>query len=143
VKKYGVLTEKYYNVRNTMTLKYVKLRVVSDSRGVVFEPIEVQDILKQKNSHVVLSEPGVIRGNHYHIKGEEVMAVLGPALVRIKENGIIDEVIIPEGEAYQFIFRPGVSHAIRNLSDRINLLAAFNTTVHDPQNPDTVGDVII
>jgi len=126
-----------------MTLKYEKLRVVSDSRGVVFEPIGVEDIFKQKNSHVVLSECGVIRGNHYHIKGEEVMAVLGPALVRTKENGLIDEVVIPEGEAYQFVFRPGTSHAIKNLSGRINLLAAFNTTVHDPQNPDTVSDIIM
>jgi dTDP-4-dehydrorhamnose 3,5-epimerase-like enzyme len=126
-----------------MTLNYEKLRVVSDARGVVFEPIGAQDILKQKNSHVVLSQPGVIRGNHYHIKGEEVMAVLGPALVRTKEDGTVEEVTIPEGEAYQFVFRPGVSHAIKNLSDRINLLAAFNTTVHDPRNPDTVSDVIM
>jgi dTDP-4-dehydrorhamnose 3,5-epimerase-like enzyme len=126
-----------------MSLSYEKLRVVSDSRGVVFEPIGVRDIPKQKNSHVVLSGPGVIRGNHYHLKSEEIMAVLGPALVRTKDHGIVDDVTVPEGEAYQFIFRSGVSHAIMNLSKHVNLLAAFNTMVHDPQNPDTVGDVIM
>jgi dTDP-4-dehydrorhamnose 3,5-epimerase-like enzyme len=126
-----------------MVLPYEKLRVVSDRRGVVFEPIGALDILKQKNSHVVLSGPGVIRGNHYHVKGEEVMAVLGPALVRIKDHDTIEDVTVPEGEAYQFVFKPGVSHAIKNLSDRFNLLAAFNTMEHDPKNPDTVSDIIM
>jgi dTDP-4-dehydrorhamnose 3,5-epimerase-like enzyme len=126
-----------------MALKYERLRVVSDARGVVFEPIESHAIFKNKNAHVVISGPGVIRGNHYHIIGMETMAVMGPALVRIKENDNIDEVIVPKGEVYQFVFLPGVSHAIRNLSDGSNILAAFNTMEHDPQNPDTVGDVIL
>jgi dTDP-4-dehydrorhamnose 3,5-epimerase-like enzyme len=129
--------------RRMMTLPYEKLRVASDTRGVVFEPIGSRDILKQKNSHVVLSSPGVIRGNHYHVKGEEVMAVLGPALVRTKTHDAIDEVTVPEGEAYQFVFKPGVSHAIKNMSTRDNLLAAFNTMEHDPENPDTVSDIIM
>jgi dTDP-4-dehydrorhamnose 3,5-epimerase-like enzyme len=126
-----------------MTLIYERLRVVSDARGVVFEPIGSRDILKQKNSHVVLSGPGVIRGNHYHVEGEEVMAVLGPALVRTKDHNVIDDVTVPEGQAYQFIFRSGVSHAIMNLSKQVNLLAAFNTMEHDPENPDTISDIII
>lgn len=126
-----------------MALGYERLSVVSDSRGVVFEPVGVQDISKQKNSHVVLSGSGVIRGNHYHVKGEEIMAVLGPALVRAKNHDVIEDVTVPEGEAYKFIFRSGVSHAIMNLSKQINVLAAFNTIEHDPQNPDTVKDVIL
>jgi len=126
-----------------MTLEYEKLRVVSDAKGVVFEPIGYRDILKQKNSHVVLSGPGVIRGNHYHVKGEEIMAVLGPALVRTKDNNVIDDVTIPEGQAYQFVFKPGVSHATKNLSIHDNLIAAFNTMEHDPANPDTVSDIIM
>jgi dTDP-4-dehydrorhamnose 3,5-epimerase-like enzyme len=126
-----------------MAIPYESLRVVSDSRGVVFEPIGAHDILRQKNSHVVISGPGVIRGNHYHLNGEEIMAVMGPALVRIKDHGIVDDVTVPEGKAYQFVFRSGVSHAIMNLSNHANILAAFNTIEHDPQNPDTVGDVIL
>jgi dTDP-4-dehydrorhamnose 3,5-epimerase-like enzyme len=126
-----------------MALSCERLRVVADSRGVVFEPVGVQDISKQRNSHVVLSGPGVIRGNHYHVKGEEIMAVLGPALVRVKDDNVLGEVTVPEGEAYQFVFKPGVSHAIKNLSLQDNLLAAFNTMEHDPKNPDTVSDVIM
>jgi len=126
-----------------MVLPYEKLRVVSDARGIVFEPIGYRDILKQKNSHVVLSGPGVIRGNHYHVKGEEIMAVLGPALVRIKDHDAMEDVTVPEGEAYQFVFKPGVSHATKNLSIHDNLIAAFNTMEHDPANLDTVSDIII
>jgi dTDP-4-dehydrorhamnose 3,5-epimerase-like enzyme len=126
-----------------MALKYDRLRVVSDSRGVVFEPVEPNDIEKYKNAHVVISGPGVIRGNHYHQKGEETMAVMGPALVRTRNESGIADVEVPAGEVYQFIFLPGMSHAIRNLSEQSNVSVAFNTMVHDPQNPDTVKDVIL
>jgi dTDP-4-dehydrorhamnose 3,5-epimerase-like enzyme len=126
-----------------MALNYKRLRVVSDSRGVVFEPVETNDIERYKNAHVVISGPGVIRGNHYHEKGEETMAVMGPALVRINDNTGNMEVEVPAGEAYQFIFLAGVTHAIKNLSTRSNVLMAFNTVEHDPQNPDTVKDVIL
>jgi dTDP-4-dehydrorhamnose 3,5-epimerase-like enzyme len=126
-----------------MTLKYERLRAVSDSRGVVFEPIEPDAIERHKNAHVVISGPGVIRGNHYHEKGEETMAVMGHALVRTRENSEITDIEVPAGEVYQFIFPPGMSHAIKNMSDQSNVLMAFNTMEHDPQNPDTVGDVIL
>jgi len=126
-----------------MPLKYERMRVVSDLRGVVFEPVESDAIMKYKNAHVVISGPGVIRGNHYHVNGEETMAVMGPAMVRIKEASGIADVEVPSGEVYQFIFHPGLSHAIKNLSDQFNVLMAFNTVVHDPQNPDTVRDVIL
>jgi dTDP-4-dehydrorhamnose 3,5-epimerase-like enzyme len=126
-----------------MPIKFERLRVVTDSRGVVFEPIEAHAISKHKNTHVVMSGPGVIRGNHYHVKGEETMAVMGPALVRTKDHGIVNDVAVPAGEVYQFIFFAGVSHAIKNLSGQSNILAAFNTMEHDPQDPDTVGDIIL
>jgi dTDP-4-dehydrorhamnose 3,5-epimerase-like enzyme len=126
-----------------MTLKYDRLRVVTDSRGVVFEPIESDAIGKHKNAHIVISGPGVTRGNHYHEKGEETMAVMGHALVRTRDDSGINDMEVPAGEVYKFIFPSGVSHAIRNLSDQPNILAAFNTTEHDPQNPDTVRDIIL
>jgi dTDP-4-dehydrorhamnose 3,5-epimerase-like enzyme len=126
-----------------MVLKYDRLRVVSDSRGAVFEPVEPNGIGKYKNAHVVISGPGVIRGNHYHQKGEETMAVMGHALVRTRDQSEIADMEVPAGEVYQFIFPPGISHAIKNLSEQSNISMAFNTVEHDPQNPDTVKDVIL
>jgi len=126
-----------------MTVTYDPLRVASDSRGFVFEPLAADAFSYQRNAHIVVSQPGAVRGNHCHIKGEETIAVVGPALVRIREAGIIKDMEIPEGNAYRFIFPPGVSHAIQNLSDHANVLVAFNTIEHDPRNPDAIEDMLI
>ena len=68
---------------------------------------------------------------------------MGPALVRIRDDAEIREIEIPKGEAYCFIFPPGQSHAIKNLSQKINILMAFNTIGHDPENPDTETDLLL
>ena len=119
------------------------LHVISDNRGFVFEPLIADAFSFQRNAHVVISLPGVVRGNHYHLKGEETIAVMGPALVRIRENDKITTIDIPLEKAYRFTFPPGVSHAIQNLGSQPNVLVAFNTIEHDPENPDTVGEVLI
>ena len=103
----------------------------------------MNDFPNQKNAHIVLSMPGVIRGNHYHIRGKETIAVLGPALVRFHENDETKNVEIPLGQAYRFVFPPGVPHAIQNLGNEPNILMAFNTVEHDPQNPDSERTVLI
>jgi len=126
-----------------MSLKYHNLKVISDSRGFVFEPLPADAFSDQKNGHVVVSDPGVIRGNHYHLKGEERIAVVGPSLVRYRQNDEIKDIDIPAGEVYAFTFPPGVGHAIQNLSDRPNVLIAFNTIAHDPEKPDTMKYVLL
>ena len=62
------------------------LDVHNDSRGSIFEPIDKDTIANQQNVHIVISEPAAIRGNHYHIHGTEILAVMGKALIRIKEK---------------------------------------------------------
>jgi dTDP-4-dehydrorhamnose 3,5-epimerase-like enzyme len=126
-----------------MKVRSERLAVITDSRGFVFEPIAPGGLPRQRNAHVVISEPGVVRGNHYHLRGEETLAAKGPALVRFRENGILEEIRIRTGEAYLFLFPPGVPHAIKNLSDGPNVLIAFNTVEHDPQQPDTVREILI
>ena len=81
--------------------------------------------------------PGIVRGNHYHVKGEETVAVMGPALVRFRENNKVIDIEIGHGQAYRFIFPPGVPHAIKNTGIEPNFFVAFNTMVHDPGRPDT------
>ena len=87
--------------------------------------------------------PGVVRGNHYHTRGKETIAVLGPALVRFREKDETKDIEIPAGQAYRFVFPPGVPHAIQNLGNEPNILMAFNTQEHDPRNPDTERAVLI
>ena len=126
-----------------MPVQYQKLKVNRDARGAVFEPLEEAALSRQRNVHVVISEPGTVRGNHYHHQGEETMAVMGPALVAVRDRGEIEEIEVPPGEVYAFFFPAGQSHAVKNLSTGINVLAAFNTLVHDPQHPDTETDVLL
>lgn len=126
-----------------MSVRYKKLNVITDGRGAVFEPIPGDALSDKKNVHVVVSGPGVVRGNHYHRKGEETMAVMGPARVRVRDADKIKDINVPEGEVYVFLFPPGQSHAIKNLRSGTNILAAFNTVPHDREHPDTVTDVLI
>ena len=126
-----------------MSVTSEKLHVISDSRGFVFEPLTANAFCYQRNVHVVVSLPGVIRGNHYHIKGEETITVIGPALVRYRENEKINDIEIQIGKACRLIFPPGVPHAIKNLGNQPNVLVAFNSIEHDPQNLDTVEEVLM
>ncbi len=115
----------------------------SDARGLVIEPLGPDAIPHQRNVHLVLTEPGCVRGNHYHERGTEVAVVFGPALVRTREAGAIRDLAIPEGEAYRLTIPPGVPHAVRNTGRGPMLIIAFNTVVHDPARPDVVRDVLI
>ena len=124
-------------------LKVERLTVHSDLRGCVFEPLEEKDFPGQKNVHVVVTHPGGIRGNHCHQRGTEIITVTGRALVRIRDKGKVRDVAVMDGEAFRFTFPPGVSHAIQNTGGKDNILAAFNTQVHDPENPDSVSDPLI
>jgi dTDP-4-dehydrorhamnose 3,5-epimerase-like enzyme len=114
-----------------------------DSRGSIFEPIGKDALAAQQNVHIVISEPAAIRGNHYHIHGTEILAVMGEALVRIKENGHLYDVKVPAGKVYRFTIPPKVSHAIKNTGGQPNFLIAFNTIEHDPQSPDVTPDNLI
>jgi dTDP-4-dehydrorhamnose 3,5-epimerase-like enzyme len=126
-----------------MPVRYEKLNVIKDARGIVFEPLPGDALSDKRNAHVVVSGPGVVRGNHYHKKGEETMAVMGPAQVRVRDGDKIKNIDVPEEEVYFFIFPPGQSHAIKNLGSGTNILAAFNTVPHDREHPDTVTDILM
>jgi UDP-2-acetamido-2,6-beta-L-arabino-hexul-4-ose reductase len=126
-----------------MSVEMDQLTVHSDDRGVVFEPLAADRIASQLNAHVVVSNPGVVRGNHYHLQGTETIAVMGPALVRIRENGKLHDIMVPEENIYRFTFPPKIPHAIKNTGEHVNILVAFNTCEHDPDNPDTVQEILI
>jgi UDP-2-acetamido-2,6-beta-L-arabino-hexul-4-ose reductase len=120
-----------------------ELPVHGDSRGAVFEPLVAEALRDQRNVHVVLSEPGAVRANHYHVRGTEVMTVCGRALVRYTEAGEQRDVVVAQGQALRFTFPPGVSHAVQNIGDTTNVLIAFNTEEHDREAPDVISDVLI
>ena len=114
-----------------------------DPRGVVFEPLAAEQIAHYRNVHVVISEPGAIRGNHRHLVGSEITSVVGPMQVRIREDGVVRDYAVPKGEIWRFAFPPGVAHAFKNTGEQAALLASFNTEQHDPTHPDVAREVLI
>jgi dTDP-4-dehydrorhamnose 3,5-epimerase-like enzyme len=120
-----------------------RLKVHSDGRGAVFEPLEPALLAGWRNVHTVVSEPGAIRGNHRHVLGTEIAAILGPALVRYRTGESIEELHVPAGEAWRFVFPPGTAHAFKNTGDRPSVLVCFNTEVHDPARPDAEREELI
>lgn len=118
-------------------------RLIRDARGTVFEPLAADALGAQRNVHVVLTEPGCVRGNHFHRCGTEVAVVAGPALVRLREEGVLRDVLVPPDEVWRLTIPPGVSHAFQNTGPAPLLLVCFNTEAHDPEHPDVVRDELI
>jgi len=118
------------------TVEVQQLKLHADSRGAVFEPLEPSLLAGWRNVHAVVSEPGAVRGNHRHLRGTEVTAVLGPALVRYQCGERIGEMTVPAGEAWRFVFPAGTAHAFKNTGNKPFVLVSFNTEEHDPARPD-------
>jgi UDP-2-acetamido-2,6-beta-L-arabino-hexul-4-ose reductase len=115
----------------------------TDHRGLVIEPIGPDTLPHQRNVHFALTEPGCVRGNHYHERGTEITAVLGPALLRYRDQGEVRDLEIPEGRAYRVTIPPGIAHAFQNTGNGPMWLVGFNTEPHDPSRPDVIRDVLI
>ena len=115
----------------------------TDGRGWVVEPLLENQIPAQRNVHVVFTEPGHVRGNHFHERTTEIMLAMGPALVRLREAGAVRDVRVADGEALRFTFPPGIAHAIQNTGQRPMVLVSFNDLPHDRDHPDTVRDLLI
>jgi dTDP-4-dehydrorhamnose 3,5-epimerase-like enzyme len=126
-----------------MRVKVEAVMLHRDGRGSVFEPLDAARLVGQRNVHVVITEPGHVRGNHYHTHETEVVVVQGPALVRIRDGQGVQDTLIPEGVVTRFIIPPGIAHAIQNLGTRPTLLVAFRDFAHDPTNADVVREVLI
>jgi dTDP-4-dehydrorhamnose 3,5-epimerase-like enzyme len=114
-----------------------------DSRGAVFEPLADEELKRQRNVHVVLTQPGAVRGNHVHRTATEITTVVGPCLIRLKEEGVIRDIEVPAGKIVRLEIPPGVVHAFRNTADSDMVLVSFSTNLHDPQGGDTAREEIL
>lgn len=114
------------------------VEIVNDVRGWVIEPVDEILLADKRNVHVVCSEPGAVRGNHYHERTLEVFVVVGPALVRIRENASIRDIPVADGQAVRFTVPPGIAHAIKNTGVRPTILMSVTNQLHDRSHPDTM-----
>ena len=109
----------------------------------VFEPLDAAELAAQRNVHVVITEPGHVRGNHYHRLTTEILAVLGPALVRVRAEDALKDFMVAAGEIRRFVIPPGMPHAIRHDGSNAGVLVSFTTRPHDPLNRDTYREVLL
>lgn len=126
-----------------MPVTVQKLIPKTDARGCVWEPAAPAELAGQQNCHVVVTDPGGIRGNHFHKHGTEIATQRGPALVRFRDEQGVRDVAIAAGEVVRFVFPPNCAHAFQNTGDTPNLLVAFNTVPHDPAAPDVFPEALI
>ena len=115
----------------------------SDQRGSVWEPLDRIELTRQSNCHVVITQPGGIRGNHFHKLGTEIATQGGPALVKFRDATGDHTVEVEEGEIIRFVFPPNCPHAFQNNGHSPNLLVAFNTEAFNPETPDAYPEPLI
>ena len=130
----------------TLTTSRVVVQSVKthrDARGSLFEPLTDAELAGQKNVHVVLTQPNEVRGNHVHQTAVETTSVVGPCLIRLKEDGSIRDLEVPAGETWRLTIPPGVVHAFRNTGESMMVLVSFSTNLHDPTGSDTVREQIL
>ena len=129
--------------QESATVTVEKLDVFVDERGTVFNPIEMSALSGLQNLHVVTSRPQAVRGNHYHPKGTEILILMGPALIRIRQRGGIRDIDIPERAVHRLTIPPGVSHAVKHTGSDEGILLSFNSVIYDPVHPDIVEDILM
>ncbi len=128
---------------NTSRVVVQSVKTHRDARGSLFEPLSDAELAGQKNVHVVLTQPNEVRGNHVHRTAVETTSVVGPCLIRLKEDGSIRDLDVPAGEIWRLTIPPGVVHAFRNTGESMMVLVSFSTNLHDPTGADTEREQIL
>ena len=128
---------------NTSKAVVQSVKTHRDARGCLFEPLTDAELASQKNVHVVLTQPNEVRGNHVHRTAVETTSVVGPCLIRLKEDGSIRDLEVPAGETWRLTIPPGVAHAFRNTGESMMVLVSFSTNLHDPTGSDTQREQIL
>ena len=108
-----------------------------DERGLFSELIHTKD---SGQFSVSTSQPGVVRGNHYHqTKIEKFIVIKGSATISMRK---LDEETIHKfkvsGDKLQIVTIPvGYTHNIKNTGDDEMILLIWSNELFDQNNPDT------
>lgn len=119
------------------------LELKSDARGTLFEAIKGGG-----GGQVFLSttEPGVTRGDHFHMaKVERFLVVQGEAIIRMRKvlSGEVWEYRV-SGTAPAPVDMPTLhTHSIENVGDGPLLTLFWTHELFDPANPDTYADKVL
>ena len=121
----------------------------SDERGWLIEVLggELPEGCEEFGQlHVSVAYPGKVRGNHYHTRKVEwfcVPAGQGLLLLKDKETGETQEVIMGVNNLKTIKIQPGTIHAIKNIGEDDMVLIVYANESFDPKDPDTYYEEIL
>ena len=100
-----------------------------DRRGWAFFPFQagpdVRPPCETESLHLVMSEPGAIRGNHFHDHSAEWFCVFGgQGELYYEEDGLVQTARLDRDDLVIYI-PPGVPHAVKNIGSTPLFLLAF------------------
>lgn len=114
-----------------------KLEIKSDNRGSLMEIFKIPSFGQVFYS---VSKPGMIRGNHYHIRKKELFCVIeGRAKItlRNRETGQKEEYVVDGVEPELVEMKIGWTHNIENIGNSEMKLLAWVNEIFNPKDPDT------
>lgn len=119
------------------------LSLNTDPRGTLFEAAKGGG---GGQTFVSWTEPGVTRGDHFHIdKIERFLVLQGQAVIRLRR--VLDDEVVAftvSGETPQAIDMPTLwTHSIQNTGDEPLLTLFWAHEIFDPSAPDTYADPVL
>lgn len=113
-----------------------RLQLHSDARGSLFEAVRS---LREGQTFLSTTRPGMTRGEHYHLqKIERFLVISGEAVIRLRRL-LQDEIFEfrVSGEAPSFIDMPTLfTHNITNVGETELVTLFWSHTIFDPTEPD-------
>jgi len=119
-----------------------KLEIKEDERGKLIEIFKIPGFGQIIYS---ISEPGAIRGNHYHTRKKEKICVIeGEAKIRLRnrETNEIKEYIVSDEEPQIVDLPINWTHNIKNIGDTEMKLLVWVNEIFDPNDPDTFYETV-
>ena len=119
------------------------LKLNTDKRGTLFEAVKGGG---GGQSFVSWTEPGVTRGDHFHLdKVERFLVLDGDAIIRIRKvlGGPVWEYRV-SGASPAPVDMPTLhTHSIENVGERPLLTLFWTNEIFDPARPDTYADPVL
>lgn len=122
----------------TGKIEVMELSNSGDARGYSFTaPAEALAFVgRMADVHLASTEPGAVRGNHYHLRRREAIVVLPGTKWSLhwdEGEGSAAQHRSFEGDcAVLVLVSPGASHAVRNDGEDLLWLAAISSETYDP-----------
>lgn len=122
----------------------IKSESITDARGWVANPLLLPGFLSEfGHLHVVSMNPGSVRGNHYHKTYREWLFIFGGDYEVYWNSGErIQKKSFTKDEFYTIEIPPGISHVIKNISDSVIYLVAYQNADKASISADTIPSKI-